>query len=262
MFVRLAFAVATAVEPDILIIDEALSVGDGAFARKSFDRIMAIRDQGASLVFCSHSLFQVEQLCDRAIWIHEGRIKMQGKTDEVLGAYRIFLDTDSESSSKPDPAALSNLEQTTSSGNENLQAEILKVTARKTTGIDYDELPSLQMGIDELLIQVDFMSGTSVPIPQVALMIEAEDGRTVTSMGTWVGDYETLTRDANGFSSVELRVPNLSLLPGRYFINVLLLCERGILFYHALPHCAAFYVTGDTPQLGYVNLPHNWRNRS
>ena len=65
MYMRLAFAVATAVDPDILVIDEALSVGDGAFARKSFDRIMALRERGATILFCSHSMYQIEAIC---IW--------------------------------------------------------------------------------------------------------------------------------------------------------------------------------------------------
>ena len=63
MYVRLAFSVAINVDPDILVIDEALSVGDGAFARKSFNRIMQMRDAGKTILFCSHSLFQVESLC-------------------------------------------------------------------------------------------------------------------------------------------------------------------------------------------------------
>ena len=64
MYVRLAFAIATSVEPDILIIDEALSVGDGSFARKSFDRIMALKDAGATIIFCSHSMYHIEAICD------------------------------------------------------------------------------------------------------------------------------------------------------------------------------------------------------
>ncbi len=76
MFMRLAFAVATCVEPDILIIDEALSVGDGAFARKSFDRIMQFREAKKTILFCSHSLYQVEKICDRVIWLDQGRIQM------------------------------------------------------------------------------------------------------------------------------------------------------------------------------------------
>jgi lipopolysaccharide transport system ATP-binding protein len=72
MYVRLAFAVAVHIDPDILIIDEALSVGDGAFARKSFERIMALKEKGATILFCSHSMYQVEVLCQKALWLDAG----------------------------------------------------------------------------------------------------------------------------------------------------------------------------------------------
>ena len=78
MYMRLAFAVATSVEPDILVIDEALSVGDGAFARKSFDRIMSMKAAGKTILFCSHSMYQVEALCSRAMWIEAGTLRMMG----------------------------------------------------------------------------------------------------------------------------------------------------------------------------------------
>ena len=75
MFMRLAFAVATSSEPDILIIDEALSVGDGAFARKSFERIMKLKDQGATILFCSHAMYQIEALCSRVLWLEQGQLR-------------------------------------------------------------------------------------------------------------------------------------------------------------------------------------------
>ena len=92
MYVRLAFSVAINVDPDILVIDEALSVGDGAFARKSFDRIMHMRDAGKTILFCSHSLFQVESLCSRAVWINQGKIVLDGESAQVVSAYQAFLD--------------------------------------------------------------------------------------------------------------------------------------------------------------------------
>lgn len=73
MFMRLAFSVATSVDPDILIIDEALSVGDGEFARKSFDRIRSMKEAGKTILFCSHSLYQVEAFCDQVLWLDQGR---------------------------------------------------------------------------------------------------------------------------------------------------------------------------------------------
>ncbi len=99
MYVRLAFAIATSVEPDILVIDEALSVGDGGFARKSFDRIMALKAKGVTILFCSHNIYQVEALCQSAIWLHQGRVQASGPARDVCQAYNEFLDVASASQS-------------------------------------------------------------------------------------------------------------------------------------------------------------------
>ena len=91
MYVRLAFATATSVQPDILVIDEALSVGDGAFARKSFDRIMGLKDAGATILFCSHAMYHVHALCSRAMWLDSGRLRMLDSAARVTAAYEAAL---------------------------------------------------------------------------------------------------------------------------------------------------------------------------
>jgi lipopolysaccharide transport system ATP-binding protein len=91
MFVRLAFSLAISVNPDILVIDEALSVGDGGFARKSFDRILAMKRSGTTIVFCSHALYQVEAFCDRVMWLDQGRIRALGAPQAVVREYTLFL---------------------------------------------------------------------------------------------------------------------------------------------------------------------------
>lgn len=92
MYVRLAFAIATSVDPDVLIIDEALSVGDGAFARKSFERIMALKAKGATILFCSHNVYQVEALSHRALWLDQGRVRALGLASKVCQQYNQFLE--------------------------------------------------------------------------------------------------------------------------------------------------------------------------
>lgn len=91
MQVRLAFAVATAVRPDILIVDEALSVGDAYFQHKCFSRIRLFQDQGTTLLFVSHDLAAVRALCARAIWLENGVIREVGETKFVLDAYATAL---------------------------------------------------------------------------------------------------------------------------------------------------------------------------
>lgn len=87
MFARLAFSVAVHVEPDILIVDEALSVGDAWFQHKSMAKMRRLMESGCTVLFVSHSIDAVRALCDRAIWIDGGRVKMQGAVTDVTNAY-------------------------------------------------------------------------------------------------------------------------------------------------------------------------------
>lgn len=92
MYGRLAFAVALVMRPDILLIDEALSVGDARFKRKSFLKMEELCAQSGTIVIVSHALKSIRRLCDDVIWIHEGEIAMRGEPDPVIEAYRRFLE--------------------------------------------------------------------------------------------------------------------------------------------------------------------------
>jgi lipopolysaccharide transport system ATP-binding protein len=91
MQVRLAFSIATAIRPDILVVDEALSVGDAYFQHKSFDRIRRFREDGTTLLFVSHSAPAIKTLCDRAILLNHGRIERDGAPDGVLDYYNALI---------------------------------------------------------------------------------------------------------------------------------------------------------------------------
>ncbi len=93
MYVRLAFSIATMVRPDILVIDEALSVGDMAFQKKCVQRMNQFRADEKTMVFCSHSMFHVQELCDSAIWLHEGKIREIGDSDKVVANYEDFCNS-------------------------------------------------------------------------------------------------------------------------------------------------------------------------
>src|SRR5258708_21894448 len=91
MAMRLGFSIATQVEPDVLIIDEALSVGDGYFQKKCMDRLLRFVEQGGTLLFCSHAMYYVSAFCQRALWLRHGRADALGPVGEVVREYENFL---------------------------------------------------------------------------------------------------------------------------------------------------------------------------
>jgi teichoic acid transport system ATP-binding protein len=87
MYVRLAFSVATAVDPDVLIIDEALSVGDQYFQKKCLERMAEFKRKQKTILLCSHDLYQIKTFCEKAIWMKSGKIEMFGESSDIVNAY-------------------------------------------------------------------------------------------------------------------------------------------------------------------------------
>ena len=87
MYMRLAFSVAINVDAEILLIDEILAVGDQHFQDKCFAKLEELKSQGKTIVIVSHSLNSIKKLCDRAVWLYDGKIRMDGKTENVIDEY-------------------------------------------------------------------------------------------------------------------------------------------------------------------------------
>lgn len=99
---RLAFAVSVHMDPDILMIDEALSAGDAKFKKKAADKMQELMSTARAMFLVSHALASVKQLCNRAIWLHKGQLMMEGSTDEVIAAYTKFLEVGEDAFSLED----------------------------------------------------------------------------------------------------------------------------------------------------------------
>lgn len=95
MYVRLGFAVAVHTEPDILMVDEILSVGDGAFRKKSRQKFLEFTGQGRTVILVSHSLSQIRSMCQQTAWLHDGRLRALGPTDQVVEAYETSIEAES-----------------------------------------------------------------------------------------------------------------------------------------------------------------------
>ncbi|MCP1314106.1 MULTISPECIES: ABC transporter ATP-binding protein [unclassified Halomonas] len=253
MYVRLAFAVATSVEPDILVVDEALSVGDGAFARKSFDRIMALRDSGATILFCSHSLYQVENLCDRALWVEGGEILADDSPSIVIPRYEQFLLGETEHGHGVRESAAEEQRRATPQGSARLLSTQVLIDG-KTPDARY---PAVS-GESTLEIEIRFASDPALPCPGVAVTVSTPAGQIVTSTGSWE-EGVTISRSDTGEGRLSVRFPALALLKGEYHVGAYLFCERGLHSYEWVDPISGFHVTQASVARGVVRLPHQWQ---
>ena len=278
MYVRLAFAIATSVQPDILVIDEALSVGDGAFARKSFDRIMQLKQSGVTLLFCSHSLFQVESLCSRCIWLHQGQLMAQGPSAEVIAKYNDWLSQQAVAKApiiRNDQGTVAGLiADATSDGSSGTASSpeldpsppIFKGAAGSVRFTNLkahcDDLGGTALiarsGQSLLCVDFEFMADPQLPIPNLALVVYSADGKIVCSTGTWI-DGISLTRGADGIGRASLNFPKLPLLKGQYSLTAFLMCERAVHVYEAVEHFATVQVSQPHLEQGLFSIPHQWQ---
>lgn len=249
MYVRLAFSIATSVEPDILVIDEALSVGDGAFARKSFDRIMQLKERGATILFCSHNIYQVEALCQRVLWLDKGKVRAFGESAAVCQQYNQFLEQDSAA-----PVAVGEAAVAASAPVLDGAARISKVEVL-ADGRATEPLQIKSM-VSKLEVKVAFSGSPSLPSPSVAVIITDASGRNITSCSTHY-DKLTLQRDAQGSGRVSVNFPEVHLLRGQYVVHVFLMCEQAIHIYDSA-RCAEFAVVQPGLEIGIVALRRNW----
>jgi lipopolysaccharide transport system ATP-binding protein len=246
MYVRLAFAIATSVNPDILVIDEALSVGDGAFARKSFDRIMALRARGTTILFCSHAMYHIEAICDQALWLRDGQVEMIGSPARVVSSYTSFLDRSSAAPTEP-------LHTASAYNTGSARITGLQVEADGQAGRDLE----LQSSRSSLSVAVDFVSDPLLPCPTLGIGIISASGIAIASAGS-LNDGATLQRDATGAGHGRVVFPDLPLLKGDYYVSAFLLCEQGIHIYDHAERYALLRISQTGLEQGVVSLPHRW----
>jgi lipopolysaccharide transport system ATP-binding protein len=256
MYVRLAFSVATSVNPDILIIDEALSVGDGAFARKSFDRIMSLRDAGKTILFCSHSMYQIDVLCQRALWLDRGEVRMLDKAAQVTSAYNaaLALESGSTVSFLSDQPATENGKEApvapSSSG------RIVRVHG-SCDGVSGTCLQAKSL-VSTVAVTVEFMLDPTLPQPSVALGIDNAAGLSVSSVIS-TGNTRAVVMDESGKGQATVIFPQIPLLKGEYRVTVFLACEQGLHVYDYAPQCLTLDISQEGMIQGVVALPHRWQ---
>jgi ABC-2 type transport system ATP-binding protein len=228
MYVRLAFSIAINVEPDLLIIDEILAVGDIDFQRKCTERFLEFRNSGRTTVLVTHDLESVRTMCDRAVWIVDGYTQsMSGARDRVaaLGSYREgtgeiqFTDITMSVAGEP--------------------------SVRVRTGDDID-------------LDLAYATGSHIESPAVSVTVSTASGITLTNPSTRDAGIDLGRVTSTG--SLRLRLPNLALLPGAYHVHCTLTDSRRQHVYDRVHQAVAFDVLAGDPleERGVVSLRPEW----
>ena len=228
MFVRLAFSIATMVRPDILVIDEALSVGDMAFQKKCVQRMNEFREQQKTMVFCSHSMFHVQELCDTAIWLDKGKIQEIGDSDKVVGHYEDYCNSKKVYHSIREDMPHEN---NTGSSNEEPKVQDCKInslTASSPEGIELTSLTPLDDVVLQMEVEVlaDGIEGNF----GFAFMKSAEEP-VASFLTTDINHIEKGPFHKGDKFTVSLTVKNLAMRVGDFYVLGGLADKSGLLWY-------------------------------
>lgn len=232
MYVRLAFSIATMVRPDILVIDEALSVGDLAFQKKCVQRMNDFRQQNKTMAFCSHSMFHVQELCDIAIWIEKGEIREMGDSHKVVGNYEDFCNNKKSYTSVVEdlPPNSTAAADGTGEGQESLlqDCKINSLSVRNTRGEEITSIDALSDVVLEMEVEVlnDDMEGHF----GFAFMRSAEEP--IASFLTTNAEGVELRRYTRGeVFKVRLVVEKVAMRVGDFYVLGGLADKSGLLWY-------------------------------
>ena len=265
MAVRLAFALVTAVQPDVLIIDEALAVGDQHFQKKCIERIMAFRSNGCTILFCSHSPYHIRHLCDVALWLKGGQVAQFGATEPVLAAYDQHTrqrQLDEQALASSDIAISSGQGAVTAPSEPEAPVAAIDAGSACILSVDVKDLGEAQGDRPPVLYSTDLVvtitaRGRGNERPNIGFMIEQSKGVGITSLATHEDGAVPLKLDDGSWRSV-LSFPDLPLHSGDYVISAFLFDETGLAVYDEWFQFLHFSFIFPKPLPGLVRLPHHW----
>jgi lipopolysaccharide transport system ATP-binding protein len=241
MVVRLGFAIATALKPDLLVTDEVLAVGDESFQKKCMRWMDRFRSEGGTLVLCSHSMYQIQTLCEKAIWIHHGRPELVGDAYAVTQAYLAYHE---KKNSDQQQHEQSQAAQGACPRIERLVVEDVEHHSHQT---------SFPMG-DSVALYGEFFSPDD-KATVVSVGIARVDGTPV--YGAFSNDSQFVAnRIGDKKFAFRFVLPTIALLPGQYHFKAHTLDEYGLRLFDTLQ--VEFTVTGQTREHGFVRLNHRW----
>lgn len=294
MYMRLAFSVAINVDADILLIDEILAVGDANFQAKCFNRLKEIKAEGATIVIVSHSLGQIEQICERSIWIQDGEIKAEGSPREVHPIYLDYMGTkrlenaqqeairqrkkkdkevmgigavDEEIDENVNNDEVSECEADDGEEIENMSDEEAAKKNRKRWGNGMARIQLIELldehGSDSILfetgknmiVKLHYHVKQKVEDAVIGIGVFRNDGVHVYGTNTRIDKLDEFCLEKDG--TVCLVLENVNLLPGQYTIDLAIQSGMGMpIDYFREAKKVEFFTTKD--DVGLTRINHQW----
>ena len=240
MVVRLGFAVITACRPDLLITDEVLAVGDESFQKKCIRWIQQFLEDGGTLLLVSHSMYVVQKLCQKALWVHEGGVKQYGDVFPVTQAYLAWHEKRSAKEKELRVKATGD-------------GAYYRIENFLLEGAQDEKPAEFVMGAD-MNIELHIFSPDDRPPVGVVGVVRA-DGTPVYGVVSDNEGINPVRLSANNYR-FKLRFTNIGLLPGSYNLRGHSMDPEGVRVFDNRE--MAFIITGNTKEVGYIRLPHEW----
>ena len=266
MYMRLAFSVAINVDADILLIDEILAVGDVAFQAKCFNRLREIKKAGTTIVIVSHSLAQIEQICERSIWIHEGEIREEGLPRIVDPKYMAFMSKKSVGGKKKDEEASVEANdkntQTIKESDGKEEKELKRwgsqeVCMEKITVLDdTGKACETYKNNEPIRIQISYMAKKKIEDVVIGIAIYRSDQVYIYGTNTMI-DYATVNA-FEGRGNITLNIERMPLNTGEYSIDLALHKPDGF-NYDFWREACCIKIQNEKNEVGIISLPHSWK---
>lgn len=245
MYMRLAFAVAINVDADILLIDEILAVGDSNFQAKCFNKLREIKKNGTTIVIVSHSLGQIEQICDRSIWIQDGKIRLEGDPRSIHSEYLEFMGNKKQDKTEPKEQELK----------KRFGSGEVKVTKITTLDCEGKEKKNFKTG-DSIIFRIDYKVIEKVEETIIGISIFRNDGVLCYGSHTKIDRIKekiNLEKDGQLF----IKFPKVNLLKGEYYIDL------SINFSDEMPidyikEAYGFEMFSTIEDIGISRIEHEW----
>lgn len=248
MYMRLGFSVAIHMNPDILIVDEILAVGDQAFQLKCLDRIHDMLRDGVTLIMVSHNLDVMRKMCSHLIWMEKGVVVASGLTDDVANEYDSYS-AGFDTVSMQQVESLANFKRSGSG-----EAQITAVRILDSNGNEEKQFKTH----DSLTIEMDYIAHEEIEQPEFGLAIYREDGLHVNGPNTQFAGFDIEKIDGEGV--VSYTISDLPLLPARYLVTVAISDGHfpHSYDYHEQAYTFRIVPGGTKEQWGAVEIAANW----